>query len=89
MAGALHRILVPRPRREGSHMDNGEAYADLLKQLDRTWGSFDTVAMIPVLEMIDDILSMKTLGVRVWGEGDVFEEAGSQRYAAMKEFHRL
>ena len=55
MAGSLHRILVPRPRREGSHMGNGEAYADLLKKLDdRTWGSFDTVANDPLfLEMID------------------------------------
>lgn len=76
------------------NMDNGEAYADLLKQLDdRTWGSFDTVANDPLfLEMIDDILSMKTLdGYRVWGEGDVFRKKaeGFQRYAAMKEFHRV
>ena len=75
-------------------MVNGEAYADLLKKLDdRTWGSFDTVANDPLfLEMIDEILSMKTLdGYRIWGEGDVFRKKaeGFQRYAAMKEFHRV
>ena len=75
-------------------MGNGEAYADLLKKLDdRTWGSFDTVANDPLfLEMIDGILSMKTLdGYRIWGEGDVFRKKaeGFQRYAAMKEFHRV
>ena len=75
-------------------MVNGEAYADLLKKLDdRTWDSFDTVANNPLfLEMIDGILSMKTLdGYRIWGEGDVFRKKaeGFQRYAAMKEFHRV
>ena len=75
-------------------MVNGEAYANLLKKLDdRTWDSFDTVANDPLfLEMIDGILSMKTLdGYRIWGEGDVFRKKaeGFQRYAAMKEFHRV
>lgn len=75
-------------------MVNGEAYAILLKKLDdRTWDSFDTVANDPLfLEMIDGILSMKTLdGYRIWGEGDVFRKKaeGFQRYAAMKEFHRV
>ena len=75
-------------------MVNGEAYADLLKKLDdRTWGSFDSVANDPLfLEMVDGILSMKTLdGYRIWGEGDVFRKKaeGFQRYAAMKEFHRV
>jgi hypothetical protein len=75
-------------------MGNGEAYANLIDRLDdRTWSSFDAVANDPLfLEMIGEILSMETIeGYRVWGEGDVFRKKaeGFQRYAAMKEFHRV
>lgn len=75
-------------------MSNGEAYSTLIKRLeDRTWDSFDAVANDPLfLAMIEEILSMKTIdGYRIWGEGDVFRKKaeGFQRYAAMKEFHRV
>ena len=75
-------------------LENGDAYQTMMEKLeDKRWSSYDDVANDPLfLEMLDQLLTMPPLESYVhWGQGHVFRKKaeGFQRYAAMKEFHRV
>jgi len=75
-------------------MVNGAAYVRLLSQADdKVWSSYDAVAQDPLfMDLLDTLLKMPPLeGYVHWGQGHVFRKKaeGFQRYAAMKEFHRV
>jgi hypothetical protein len=75
-------------------LEKGDAYQGLIEKLeDKRWTSYDEVAKDPLfLEMLDQLLTMPPLESYVhWGQGHVFRKKaeGFQRYAAMKEFHRV